>query len=378
MGTRTDRFDAFQQHHSWLGLPVAVIYKYVDDQGNYLAALVTYYGFLSMFPLLLLAATILGYVLHGDAGLQHRVLSSALVDFPIIGNQLQEDVHGYSGSSLAVVVGVVVGLYGALGVAQAGQNAMNIVWGVPRNRRPNPLSARLRSLRVLTVLGAGVLATTALSVLATTAQSFLGPLQLGVVARIVVIGLSAVLDIALFMVAFRVLTTEELSLRDVAVGAVIAGVAWQVLQDAGGWYLGRKLGRSSQVYGTFAVVFGLLAWIYLEAVVVVWCAELNAVLRRRLWPRSLLTPFTDDVHLTRPDRRAYASYAKAQRFKGFERISVDFNGPTDEADAVTHEPGGGPAEADPVPGLDEPPGPAEPGPTRRGIDPDPVDVDGTA
>ena len=323
----SNRFDSFQRRHTWVGLPVAVVYKFIDDQGAYLAALITYYGFLSLFPLLLLGATVLGFVLNGNLGTQHQVLSSALADFPVVGTQIQDDVHAYTGSGLALVASVVVGLYGGLGIAQAGQNAMNIVWGVPRNARPNPIKARLRSLVLLGLLGLGVLATTALSALATGAHALINSLQLGVAGRSLAIVASAALDIGLFVVAFRVLTARQTSLRDVVVGAVTAGVMWEVLQDVGTYYVAHELKGSREVYGVFAVVIGLMAWIYLEAAVVVLCAELNTVLRARLWPRSLLTPFTDNVELTRADEHAYGSYARAQRFKGFERISVDFDGP---------------------------------------------------
>ena len=335
-----NRFDTYQRHHSWVGLPIAVVYKFVDDQGSYLAALLTYYGFLSLFPLFLLGATVLGFLLHGNLGLQHDVLSSALVDFPVFGSQIQNNIHAYTGSGLALVTSVVVALYGSLGVAQAGQNAMNIAWGVPRNSRPNPLKARLRSFIILALLGVGVLATTALSAVATGAHALVHSLQLGFGGECVAIAASAALDVGLFVVAFRILTVRSTSLRDVAVGAIAAGVIWQVLQDLGTYFVAHELKGSREIYGVFALVIGLMAWIYLESVVVVLCAELNVVLRRRLWPRSLLTPFTDNVNLTRGDKHAYGSYAKAQRFNGFERIDVNFDRPD------PHEP----ADAD---GIDE-------------------------
>lgn len=320
-----NRLDAYQRSHGWLGLPIAVVYKFVDDQGSYLAALITYYGFLSLFPLFLLGATVLGFLLHGNPTLQHDVLSSALADFPVFGPQIQTNIHAYTGSGLALAASIVVGLYGALGIAQAGQNAMNIAWGVPRNARPNPIKARLRSLVILGMLGVGVLATTALSALATGAHALVHSLQLGFGGQCLAIAASAVLDVGLFIVAFRLLTVKATSVRDVAMGAAVAGVAWQILQDFGTYFVVHELKGSREIYGAFALVIGLMAWIYLEAVVVVLCAELNVVLRRHLWPRALLTQFTDDVDLTRGDKHAYASYAKAQRFKGFEHIDVDFN-----------------------------------------------------
>jgi len=319
--------DEFQRRHRWLALPIAVVYKYADDQGSYLAALITYYGFLSLFPLLLLAATILGFVLNGDSDLQQKLLGSALSQFPIIGKQLTANIHGYRGSGTGIAVGLLVALYGGLGIAQAGQNAMNVVWAVPRNNRPNPFAARLRSLALLATLGVGVLITSALSALGALAHDWSKHEGLGATGVVLVLLASLVANVGVFLLAFRFLTTHALGWRDIWLGAVVSATAWQGLQLAGAYYVAHELRGAQEVYGLFALVLGLIAWIYLEAVVFVLAAELNVVVRRRLWPRALLTPFTDDVDLTSADKRAYGSYAKAQRAKGYEQIDVEFRPP---------------------------------------------------
>jgi membrane protein len=338
----TNRLDRFQRRHRWAGLPLAVLYKFVDDQGNYLAALLTYYGFLSLFPLLLLAVTTLGFTLHGNPHLQHQVLNSALSEFPVIGKQIQTDLRDYSGSGTALIVGIAGSVYGGLGIAQAAQNAMNVAWGVPRNLRPNPIKARLRSLGILIFLGIGVIATTGLSALVTGVQSLTHALHVGAGGRVLASLLSVALNLGLFTVAFRILTVAAVTVRDVLAGAVVAALAWQVLQGLGTYYVSHKLKCSSQVYGTFAVVLGLIAWIYVGSLVLVLCAEFNVVLHRRLWPRSLLTPFTDNVSLTPADKQAYGSYAQSQRFKGFETIAVHFGDPPTTS---TQEPPESAAEA---------------------------------
>ena len=157
------RFDAYQRRHRWLGVPIAVVYKFVDDQGGYLAALITYYGFLSLFPLLLIFSTVLGFLLPGNPALQQQLIDSALGQFPIIGDQLGSTAQPLRGSGWGLTIGILVALYGGLGVAVAIQNAFNQVWGVPVHRRPDPVRARLRSLLLLGLLGLGVLLTTALS-----------------------------------------------------------------------------------------------------------------------------------------------------------------------------------------------------------------------
>jgi membrane protein len=119
LSTVISRLDGYQRRHRWLGMPIAVLYKFFDDQGTYQAALLTYYGFVSLFPLLLLLNTGLGYALHGNAHLQQQVLNSALGQFPVIGDQIGANIHSFHGSTLALVVGVIGSLYGALGIAQA-------------------------------------------------------------------------------------------------------------------------------------------------------------------------------------------------------------------------------------------------------------------
>ncbi len=324
------RLDDYQQRHRWVGLPLAVIYKFIDDQGTYLAALITYYGFVSLFPLLLLLVTVLSYVLQSDAGLQHAVLNSALRDFPVIGQQIGENVHSLRGNLVALGIGVVGALYGGLGVTVAGQNAMNTAWAVPRNLRPDPFVARARGLLLLGLLGVGVLVTTGLSAVTTTGPTS-GP-GLNLLVRVVAGVVAVVLNAALFTVAFRVLTTRNVSVREIRLGAILAAVAWQVLQELGTYYVAHELNGVSATYGLFGIVLGLLAWIYLGALVVVFCAEINVVRAERLWPRSLLTPFTDKVVLTGADQRAYTFYAAAERQKGFETVHVDFAAPPHDHD----------------------------------------------
>ena len=333
----TRRLDEYQKRHRWLGFPIAVLYKFIDDQGSYLAALITYYGFLSVFPLLLLLSSVLGFVLQGDPELQARILNSALSQFPVIGEQLGGP-HGLRGSGEAIVFGVLGSIYGSLGVAQAAQNAMNVMWAVPRNRRPNPFLARARSLGLLLTVGIAVLGVTVVSGIVSDAGSLHGGVGTGLV--ILGLALSIVLNAAVFLLGFQLSTARRLSLRVSAPGALAAGVLWQVLQWVGAVYVTRVIRDASALNGVFAIVLGLIAWIYLGAASVLLCVEVNVVRANRLYPRTLLTPFTDNVVLTTADETAYAAAAKAQRAKGFERIDVKFdrrrhaNGFTDAKEAV--------------------------------------------
>jgi YihY family inner membrane protein len=317
------RADAYQREHRWAGLPVAVLYKFVDDQGSYLAAQITYYGFVAAFPLLLLLATILGYALHGHPHLQREVLDSALAQFPVIGGQITANIQSFHGSTPGLVIGMIGCIYGGLGIVQAVQTMLNKVWGVPRNARPNPLRARLRSLLLLAFGGASVIATTVLTAIGSASDAY--GAKLDVPVRALAAAAAIALNVVLFVVAFRVLTARHVSVRQIRAGAVAAAVTWQGLQWAGTLLVGLEIKGATATYGLFALVLGTLAWIYVGALTTVMCAEFNAVRARHLWPRSLRATFSDDTDLTPADRRAYTSYAQTEQHKSFEHIDVSFD-----------------------------------------------------
>ena len=320
-----ERLDRFQKRHPAAGFPLGVLYKYIDDGGGNLAALIAYYAFLSLFPLLLLLTTVLGLVLVGHPHLQQQVLTSTVAQLPVVGQELgQPDRIG--GGALGLTVGVLGALYGGMGVGQAAQNAMNTVWAVPRNSRPDPFKARGRSLLLLGTAGLAVLGTTFLTALGGSNVGSLGP-----VLKVVVLLASVAVNALVFVFVFRVATARVLSNRDVAPGALAAALVWQLLQTFGVVYVKHVAHSASATNGVFALVLGLLAFFYLTGAAVVMCAEINAVRVDRLHPRSLLTPFTDNVELTRADQRSYTDQAKAQRFKGFEEVDVTFNDPGDHA-----------------------------------------------
>lgn len=330
MPALVDRVDAFQRQHPVVGFPLAVLYKFIDDQGNYLAAVVTYYAFVSIFPLLLIASSVLGFVLQGNAELRDEVLNGALSQFPIVGTELGKP-KGLQGSTSAVVFGTIAALYGVLGLGQAAQNAVNVAWAVPRNSRLNPLVSRASSLVLLVLAGLTVLAVTVLSSIVSHVDNFGGAdfdrgldwlLKLG----------SLLLNALVLAAMMRFATTARQSFRSSLPGAFAVALMWQLLQQAGGTYVDRVISRVSDVNAVFAIVLGLLALLYIASVIAVIGLEINVVLARRLFPRSLLTPFTDAVDLTDGDRQAYAGYAKAQRHKGFERVRVSFRRRRDHDD----------------------------------------------
>ena len=313
-GERYSAFDRFQQKHPWLGFPLAVFQKYSDDQGGYLAAVITYYGLFAVLPLLLVFSTVLGFVLHGHQHLEQRIVDSALGQFPVIGPQLG---HGsLHGSTLALGLGLAAALWAGMGVFLAAQNAMNDLWGVPFKRRPDPIRARGRALMLLLLLGGGALATTILAGLATVGASF------GNSWKIASIGLSTALNIGLFWIGFRVLTAREVSWRQLRGGAIGAGFVYAFLQTVGGYYVGHTLKHASNLYGTFGLVIGLLSWIYLAAHITLLAAEANVVASRKLWPRSFSRVIEQPA--TGADKRALTQRGKVEERRQDQDISVDF------------------------------------------------------
>jgi YihY family inner membrane protein len=335
VGRAIDGADRFQRRHPVLGLPLAVLYKFFDDQSNYLAAIITYYAFVAIFPLLLLASSILGFVLQGRPGLQQEILNSTLSQFPIIGDQLGRP-EGLQGSFAAVVVGASAALYGSLGLGQAIQNATNIAWSVPRNSRPNPVLLRVKSLLLLMSAGVAVLGISVMSAIG-SGTTLLGQHHDALLGWLITLATVLAVGTVLTLL-FRLAAARRLSFRKAMPGAFLVAVEWQALQFLGTWYVTHVLTETSSMNKTFGLVLGLIGIIYIAAVMALLGIQTNVVLVRRLWPRALLTPFTDAVQLTEADRRAYTSYARAQRHKGFETVYVRFSetaptetGPTETA-----------------------------------------------
>jgi membrane protein len=293
-----DRADRLQQRRPVVAVALATWKKFGDDKAGNLAALIAYYAFFSLLPLLLVGVTILDLVSQHDPQLRSQLLS-ALGRYPVIGPQLQSHAHGLSGTGLALVFGSLLTLFGARGVAVAMQNAANAIWEVPQFRRPRVPWSLLRSLGLMAVIGPGMLATITLSGYA----GGIGHLG-GAAGRITATAVSLVLNVGLFWLGFRLATAREVATADLRLSAFLAALAWQVLQLLGGYFLSHF--KTASAYGAFGVVLGLLTWFFLQAQITLYVAELNVVRARRLWPRSLNPP-----PLTDADLRSYQLYADA-------------------------------------------------------------------
>ena len=275
--------DAFQQRRPALAFPVAVWKKFSDDQAGNLAALIAYYGFVAIFPLLLVLATVLNIVLRNDPELQKTLTNSALAQYPVIGQQIKAQLGAIPGTGLPLIFGAIFLLFGARGVANAMQNALCGVWGIARRDRPGFPMSHVWSFALLLTVGLGFIVTTFLSGLAGGA----GHLLTGVGATVGGVLISLGLNVGVFWLGFRLATARLVRWRDLLVGALIAALIWQVLQVAGGYVVSHQLQRANELYGAFGVVLGLVAWLYLQAEATLWAAEVDVVLARRLWPVSV-------------------------------------------------------------------------------------------
>jgi membrane protein len=275
------KLDEYQRHHAWLGFPIAVVKKFGDDEAGKQAALIAYYGFFSLFPLMLVMVTVLGFLLGHNSSLQKDVVNSVFSRFPIIGDQIRNNVTSLHGSGVALAVGIVGSLWGGLGVVQAAQGAMNTVWHIPRKKRPNFIKSRLRALALLLVLGVGVIATTLLTGVATAGTGH------SLATKVIALVISTAMNFGVFLAAFKLLTVADVSWRRLVPGAVVAAAAGVILQALGGYIVGHTFKGASSTYGTLGVVIALLSWIYLQAQVTLLAAEINTVRVMHLWPRVL-------------------------------------------------------------------------------------------
>jgi YihY family inner membrane protein len=302
------RLDRFQQRHTVLAFPVAVLKKYGDDNAGSLAALLSYYGFFSLFPLLAVATTILGHLLAGDPALRQRLLDTALRNVPLIGTRIATDLHELDASVIGLAIAIALAVWSGLGAVKAFEYAMNTIWNVPHRRRPGFVPTNLRALAMLVGLAALIIVS-ALSTMSLTGGGIAG-LILGLV-------LSILVHAALFLGAYTVLSAAPVGWRANLPGAIVAAIAWTVLLRLGGMFVAHEIASANEIYGTFALVVGLLAWLYLGSSVALYAAEINVVCAGRLWPRSVIQPPITDA-----DEEVLVRYARESERRPEVQVDV--------------------------------------------------------
>jgi YihY family inner membrane protein len=287
----TDAFDRFQRSHRVTAVLFAVVKRYGEDRGGQLAALVTFYGFLSVFPLLLLLVTVAGLLLHGSS-LEHTIVNSALSQFPVIGSRLRENIHAVSKGNIAAVVVSLLGLlYGSLGVTSSLQNATHQIWRLPRELAKGFWPRMFKGFQLLGALGFIVVLSSVGAAMSTVGQQYFG--GGGLLPRILILLLALSANFAGYLLVMWLLSPDDAKIRMLIPGTIFGAIGWTVLQALSGYLIGHQFHHASQIYGFFAVVLGLVFWINLGAQLFLYSTELNLVLANRQWPRYLFSEGPD-------------------------------------------------------------------------------------
>jgi YihY family inner membrane protein len=311
-------FDGWQQRHTVIGFPIAVIKKFGDDEAGNLVSLLAYNSFLATFPLLLAFTSILGVALRSHPELHQKVVGSAFAEFPIVGGQIHDQlgVEAFSGTFPSLLIGTAGALIGGRGFAHALQKTLNTVWAVPRVDWPGFFPRYLRTFALLVVLGLIVVVTGAAGTAAATAAALgFG----GLPARTVSLAVGTALGFGFFLLLFRIAASGQVSTRSMMLGAAISALGWQILLTVAGIVVAHQLRHAQAVAGLFGVVLGLLAWLALQATVIVYAIEADVVRARHLWPRSIVQP-----PLTDADRSYYTDALRAEAKRPEQRVQIAY------------------------------------------------------
>lgn len=239
-------------------------------------AVLTYYGFLAVFPLFMVATTILGLVLQNNEQLREDILDTAVAQIPVIGSEIQRQAGVLSGSIPTLLIGLGIALWAATRAFVGIQISFDDAWEIPIDRRDNLAVRRGKGLLGLLIIGAALVATTALSSLVSVGNF---PL----IGRLVMLVGTISINCGILASMYRFLTAADVSWRDAWPGAVLGGLGFTVLQISGAAIVQRFLANANDTTGVFATVFALMAWLNLHATLSLAGAELNAaVCRRRL------------------------------------------------------------------------------------------------
>jgi len=270
--------DGWQRRNRWAGVPYAVVKKFGDDNANLVVVALAWYGFMAIFPLLLVVVTLFGLI--GEASIGHGVIQT-LHQFPVVGSSFNPaNKSSLHGSALGLVIGLIGLLYGAQGVTQTAQLAMAMVWNIPRNQRTGFLPRLGRSLAALLTIGIAFAVNafvTGYATADTTSYAIEIPILIGLL----------VINSGLYFATFTLLTAKVVGPRGLLPGAIVGSVAFTALITVGTGLVTHQLKNASNTYGAFGSVIGVVAFLLLLAKLSMYAAELNPVLARGLFPRAL-------------------------------------------------------------------------------------------
>ena len=238
------------------------------------ASLLAYYGFISVFPLLAAFTTILGFVLQNNEELQKTIVDSAFANIPFIGSTIQSNPADIHGSVIVLVLSLATSLWAGTRAFVVAQTSMNDIWEVPEADRPKQARKRLLALAAIMVVGTDQIVSGYLS-------GVIGVGDQGPVRLLVLVAIAISVNIVALGVSYRILVARPLDRRQVMPGAIAGGLVFSVFQVIGGSFVTRSIKRASPIYGSFATVIALLAWLSLHAMVALIGLEANAALDNR-------------------------------------------------------------------------------------------------
>lgn len=277
------KFDKFQYAHRYIGFIVAVFKGYSKDQGGRNAALITYYMFMSLFPLLLWLSIIANWLNQYYPGVSSSLIHGATNYFPVFGQQLFKISHAAHRSLLGMIIPGLVAIYGARGTAITFQSIVNDIWGISKADRKGFPSSWLRGVAIVLIGGSGFIIT---AIFTSWAFGHGHGLLLRVVAAIVSITLLS----GVFLAVLKLSLSTKTKLKELLSGAVLMSIALSTLQMIGGFVVTHDLKHYTDAYtALFATTLGLLAWIYAEAQIILYSIEVTAVVNKRSWPIKLFT-----------------------------------------------------------------------------------------
>jgi YihY family inner membrane protein len=274
------KLDRFQRRHRPVAFTFAVIKKFGEDDAGYKAALLTYYAFLSLFPLLLILTTITDFIAASHPEIQAEIVKGATNYIPVLGNQLAEHVGGLHKNGPALIIGLLFTLYGARGVADALKHGVQHIWGVPKDQRQGFPKSMLNSLSIIVIGGTGFIFAAVVVGIASSAGHGAG-------VRLLSIAINLALLFCLFTFLINVCLPRHVTFKETRAGALTAAIGLVILQILGGYLLTRELKNLDALYSYFALSLGLLFWIYLQAQIIFYAVEVAAVKAKNDWPRSL-------------------------------------------------------------------------------------------
>ena len=324
-----DRVDQIQRRYRLLSFPHAVFKRYGEDHGGWLGALISYYGFFSLFPLLVVFVTVATWALGSRPDLLHTVLQAVWSNVPFAASVLQQNVEQevgkLEGNTWVAVASLLVMLWGGVGVVRVLQDGVNTVWGVARYRRPGFFPKIARSAAILGLLGLGLVASGVVAGLTVTVEF---PVAGLVLVAVVTVGLTS----AITVVVYHLSIAAPVSNAEVAPGAIMMGLGTYGLTLIAGIYVQRVIARASGIYGPFATTIGLLAYVSLVVQLFVVATEVNVVRSKTLWPRSLT-----GRALGEPDARAIDLTLQRERLLSRQQLT-ERGLPEAEIDAIGAEP----------------------------------------